>query len=140
MDEIVYLSLDEIVILHDELVERTHTVPAPLIHRDKLESALARPCNAAWYEGADLIRQSVLLTLGISQSQAFLDGNKRAAFAAADVFLRVNGLVYSGVPLEFARWLESVAEAATSSARETEVDRFEVWLRTQVVAAPADSS
>jgi hypothetical protein len=41
--------------------------------------------------------------VGVSQAQAFLDGNKRAAFAIADVFLRINGLVYQGDPMARSR-------------------------------------
>ena len=65
---------------------------------------------AAHYERADVIRQCALMAVGISQAQAFVDGNKRTAFAAADVFLRLNGLYISGNPVEMAQQLEHVAE------------------------------
>ena len=70
----------------------------------------------------------MLLAVGISQSQAFLDGNKRAAFAAMDVFLRVNGIVYPGESLPLAKWIEAVAEADRAS-RDAMTDQFEDWLR-----------
>src|SRR4051794_2643041 len=95
---------------------------SPLLHPDKLESAVARPRNAAWYEEADLLRQAVILAVAISQSQAFLDGNKRAAFSAADVFLRINGQIYNGDSLEMAIRLESVAEATSGPLRDAEQD------------------
>ena len=128
MAEVRYLTLEEVIALHDEAVARCGGRAAPLVHPHKLDSALNRPRNAAGYEGADLIRQSVLLAVGISQSQAFLDGNKRAAFAAMDVFLRVNGIVYPGESLPLAKWIEAVAEADRAS-RDAMTDQFEDWLR-----------
>ncbi len=35
-----------------------------------------RPRMAAYYSEADIIYQAALLAVGISQAQAFLDGNK----------------------------------------------------------------
>ena len=137
MAETLYLTLDEIIALHDEILERMGSSHAPLIHRDTLESALNRPRTAAWYEEADLIRQAVLLAIGISQSQAFLDGNKRAAFAATRVFLQMNCLLYRGDSLEIARWLKLVAEEPSGPGRDAVSDHFEAWLRTQVI--PDDS-
>ena len=122
-DETHYLSLADVVELHDGICEIMGSPPSPLIDPAKLDSALSRPRNAAYYEGADLVAQAVVLAVGISQAQAFLDGNKRAGFAAADVFLRFNGLAFSGDALEFARWLERVAEA-NKPARDIEAARL----------------
>ena len=132
VDEPEYLTLDLVISLHDAIVERTGSPHSPLIHPDKLDSALNRPRQAAWYEGADLIRQAVVLAVGISQSQAFLDGNKRAAFAAFRVFLKVNGLFCQGDPLEIAQQLEAVAEATGGPERERKTDAFEAWVRDRV--------
>ncbi len=77
------------------------------------------------------MRQSVLLAVGISQSQAFGDGNKRAAFQTAIVFLELNGLIFHGDTMELARWLIAVAETPRSD-RNAAADRFEEWLRGQV--------
>ncbi len=38
-----------------------------------------------------LLQQAAALLIGISQAQAFVDGNKRTAWIALDVFLRLNG-------------------------------------------------
>lgn len=136
MAEVRYLTLDEVIGLHTEILEWTGSPESPLLRAGDLESVLAKPRNAAWYEGADLIRQAVLLGVGISQSQAFLDGNKRAAFAAADVFLRINGFVFEGNPMDLARWLEAVAEASRE-LRDTRTAEFESWLRPFVAPIPA---
>jgi death-on-curing protein len=85
---------------------------------------------AAWYEDADIVRQAALLAVGISQAQAFVDGNKRTAFATLDAFLWVNGWEYVADPMELARQLEQAAIPATDAV--TATDAFEAWLRDNV--------
>lgn len=96
-----------------------------------LESAVMRPRMAAFYEGADLVRQGVLLAVGISQPQAFVDGNKRAALAATDVFLILNGVRFAGDYLELARQIEAVAAPGLNA--EDATNEFETWLRARVI-------
>jgi len=75
---------------------------------------------AEHYEGADVVRQAALLASGISQAQAFMDGNKRTAFLATDVFLERNGLVLTGDPLAFVqRELRLVRELWDRTQRRT---------------------
>jgi death-on-curing protein len=85
---------------------------------------------AAYYEGADIVRQATVLAIGISRAQAFVDGNKRTAYAALDTFLRLNQLAFSGRPLDLAQQLEAVASRADSLDAAT--DRVEAWLRDKV--------
>lgn len=61
--------------------------------RDKgaVESALASAKNAWFYLTGDVHDVAAAYAYHIAQSQAFLDGNKRTAMAAAIVFLVVNG-------------------------------------------------
>jgi len=98
-----------------------------------LESAVMRPQMAEHCEDADLIRQAALLAVGISQAQAYLDGNKRTAYHATLVFLKVNGLALrlEDGGLRMAGELEKVAERADSLEAATE--RFEAWLRAQPI-------
>lgn len=89
-----------------------------------------RPQMAAHYADADLVEQAALLAVGISQAQAFVEGNKRTAFIAADIFLQANGCLFTGNPLEMAHQLEAVA---TRKGREDEATaRFTDWLRRHV--------
>src|SRR4051812_15011855 len=82
-----------------------------------LQSAVQRPIAAAYYSGAILIEQAVILATAISQAQAFVDGNKRAAFQALDLFLYLNGKEFVAEPLALADQLIAVARA--SNDRET---------------------
>jgi death on curing protein len=56
-----------------------------------LESALARPLNKAAYGEPDLFELAAAYLFGIVKNHPFVDGNKRTALAAADVFLADNG-------------------------------------------------
>src|SRR5215207_2690307 len=103
MAELRYPTLAEVIAIHEKVMRGLGDAPRPLRVEGLLESALTRPQMAAYYEGADIVRQATLLGLGISQAQAFLDGNKRTAFATLDAFLWVNRWEYVGEPLVLAQ-------------------------------------
>lgn len=86
-----------------------------------------RPQMAAYHEGADIVRQAALLGAGISQAQAFLDGNKRTAYLVLNTFFRMNDLTYGGDRLALARQFERFAEH--SNEPDEAIDTFEAWLR-----------
>ena len=83
----VYPTLEEALYLHDRLIERFGGSPGV---RDLglLESALARP-RSGYYESLSL--QAAALMQSLSQNHAFIDGNKRIAFALTAVSLHLNG-------------------------------------------------
>jgi death-on-curing protein len=125
-----YPTLAEVIAIHEKVMRGLGEAPRPLRDEGLLESALTRPQMAAYYEGADIVRQATLLGTGISQAQAFLDGNKRTAFQTLDAFLWVNGWEYVGDPLELARQFERFAER--SNETDEAIDAFEAWLRQYV--------
>jgi death-on-curing protein len=57
-----------------------------------LESALHRPVQKEAYGEPDLPELAAAYLFGIAKNHPFVDGNKRTAFAAADLFLYFNGL------------------------------------------------
>ncbi len=58
-----------------------------------LESALARPQNAAAYDPEITVFDlAALYCVGIVKNHPFVDGNKRTSLLAARVFLTLNGL------------------------------------------------
>jgi death on curing protein len=129
-----YLSLADVVAIHEKAMRRLGDEPKPLRDEGILESAVMRPQMAAYYEGADIVRQAALLGVGISQAQAFLDGNKRTAYLALNTFLRMNGSTYTGDRLALARQFERFAER--SNEPDEAIDAFEVWLRQYVQPRP----
>lgn len=132
MAEVEYLSVADLIALHEAIMERTGSGPAPLRDEGLLESAAMRPQTAAYDEGADLVRQAALLAIGISQNQPFMEGNKRTAYAALDTFLRLNGQAYDGEPIARSAQLERIAERPGSLGVAT--DAFEAWLRQRVTS------
>ena len=82
-----YPTLEEALFLHTRLLEVFGGAQGV---RDMglLESALARP-KSGYYES--LTEQAAALMHSIAMNHCFIDGNKRVAFALADVFLRLNG-------------------------------------------------
>lgn len=130
METTKYLQIAEVIEIHIQFLGRTGVQSQGIRDPDLLESAIARPQMAAYYESADIIRQATLLAVGISQTQPFVDGNKRTAFAVSQTFLRMNGVKTIGDGLDFAKQLEAVAERTGSLSDAT--DEFENWLRKHV--------
>ncbi|HET8523157.1 MAG TPA: type II toxin-antitoxin system death-on-curing family toxin [Thermomicrobiales bacterium] len=124
-----WLDVADVIALHEAIMSRMGWSPAPLRDEGALESAVMRAQMAAFYEGADLVHQAALLAIGISQAQAFIDGNKRTADAALELFLAINGVPLTIDPLDVARELERIAEAED---RVSAAEAFEVWLRQAV--------
>jgi death-on-curing protein len=86
-DRVQFLSVNEVIEIHRRVIERFGGTAGV---RDKglLESALFRP-QTGYYE--DLAEMAAALIESLLLNHAFIDGNKRVAFFATDVFLRLNG-------------------------------------------------
>jgi len=83
----LYPTIAEALALHERLIERFGGTPGI---RDKglLQSALARP-QSGYYPSLSL--EAAALMQSLTQNHAFVDGNKRVAFALTAIFLRMNG-------------------------------------------------
>jgi|SRR5580658_5256893 death-on-curing protein len=82
-----YLTMAEALAIHTDQIERyggSHGIRDPGL----LEAALYRP-QTGYY--ADLMEEAAALWESLSQNHAFIDGNKRTAFAATYTFLAING-------------------------------------------------
>ena len=87
-----YVLLEEVLAFHAEIKGVPPQAARDHVHRlDRLESALARPRNAAGYEGADLGGQAATLMWGLVRGHPFIDGNKRTALVVTRVFVELNG-------------------------------------------------
>jgi death-on-curing protein len=85
-----WLPLEEVLDITQEVVAKT-AEPSVLLDAGKQESALARPRNH-WEHGEDdTLTLAIILIVGIAQNHAFLQGNKRTGFIAAELFLNING-------------------------------------------------
>jgi death-on-curing protein len=81
------LSVDEVLLIHERLVA-TFGGPRGVRDQGLLESALFRP-QTGYYR--DLSEMASALFESLLMNHPFVDGNKRVAFFATDVFLRLNG-------------------------------------------------
>ena len=74
-----------------------------------VDSALASAKNTFWYAGGDLFDIAAAYAFHLAESQAFVDGNKRVAAAAALVFLDINGARLLSAPDELERAMIQIA-------------------------------
>jgi death-on-curing protein len=79
-----------------------------------LESALARPINKFGYGESDLAALAAAYAFGIARNHPFVDGNKRAAFAAIIVFLGLNGYDFDVLPEQATAMILSLAAGEVS--------------------------
>ncbi len=118
----LWIDRAALIAIHDmQLAE--HGGGAGLRDGNLLESALAKPENLAAYGDPDVAALAAAYGYGISRNHAFIDGNKRTALVAAELFLQLNG------------WRLEVDDAdcvltmlAVASGDITE-DAFADWLR-----------
>jgi len=82
-----YVTTADALFFHRQLIERYGGAPG-LRDAGALESALHRP-QTGYYD--TIIHEAAALLESLVQNHPFVDGNKRVAFAVADVFLRING-------------------------------------------------
>lgn len=82
-----------------------------------LESALARPRHKFAYAAKpDLGALAAAHTFGLARNHGFIDGNKRASFMAAYVFLGLNGYEIEATEPEVVTAMEDVAAGRMSEA------------------------
>jgi death-on-curing protein len=124
----VYLTLDDVLYLHDEQL-RLFGGGAGTRDEGLVLSALLRP-QTGYY--TDLIEEAAALWESLAMNHGFVDGNKRTAFAALLIFLGLNGSRLTAKADEVIAFIYHHLEAGTFHK-----DALDAWLRTNT--APADS-
>jgi len=108
MSEPIWLLRSVVEAVHDmQIVE--HGGASGIRDAGSLDSALARPATIHAYGETDLFRLAAAYAFGIVRNHPFVDGNKRTAFLAAYVFLRVNGHVLVADEVSAAMMMLSLA-------------------------------
>ncbi len=82
-----YLTSLEVLALHQALLTRYGGAPG-IRDMGAVEAAVFRP-QCGYYKS--IAEEAAALLESLLISHPFVDGNKRVAFAACDVFLRING-------------------------------------------------
>ncbi len=85
-----WLSADVLLAVHEEQLAE-HGGAAGVRDLGLFESALARPQNVAAYGNPDAADLAASYGVGLAKNHPFIDGNKRTAFVAVELFLALNG-------------------------------------------------
>lgn len=85
-----WLAADVLLAVHEEQLAE-HGGAAGVRDLGLFESALARPQNVAAYGNPDAADLAASYGVGLAKNHPFIDGNKRTAFVAVELFLALNG-------------------------------------------------
>ncbi len=97
--------------------------PPCKLNEGALESALIAAENRAWYENADLVGCAAAYAFHLTSAHAFVDGNKRVAAAATEVFVLVDGAEINASDDELYELFIGIASGTLSR------EQVEGWLR-----------
>jgi death-on-curing protein len=122
-----YLTVEEVLELHARLLEQSGGSEG-LRDPGALASAIEQPRMT--FGGEDLYptvaEKAAILGFALARNHPFVDGNKRAAHAAMEVFLVLNGYEIEAPVDEQERVFLSLA------AGEVERDAFADWVKTHL--------
>jgi death-on-curing protein len=130
MSEPRWLTDREVRVAHERQLVRFGG-PAGIRDAGALESALMRPVNRWHYGETDLAALAAAYGFGLARNHAFIDGNKRIAFVALLLFLRLNGIRFAPDPAEATSIIVSLAAGEVDEAGLTR------WIRDNLPDAPA---
>lgn len=117
-----WLNADVLQAVHLEQLAEHGGAPGT---RDEglFESALARPQNLALYGEPDTFDLAAAYAVGLAKNHPFIDGNKRTAYVAMELFLVLNGFELAADDASATLTMLSVA------AGDSDELRLAQWLR-----------
>ena len=115
-----YLTVADVLGMHTILMQR-YGGAGGVRDPGALEAALFRP-QTGYY--SDIIAEAAALLESLAINYPFVDSNKRIAFAATDVFLRINGWCLKRQPMVIHTEMLEMLEAGTF-----DIAHLEPWLR-----------
>jgi death on curing protein len=121
MKEPVWLPASVLLATQEELLARFGGLSG-IRDEGLLESALNRPRQLFTYGSPTLPELAAAYAAGIVRNHPFLDGNKRAGFMAAYIFLGANGLELDA-PEE-----EAVVQTLALAAGQIDEPAYAAWL------------
>ena len=119
----VWVDPGAILAIHDEQLAE-HGGGAGVRDHGLLESALARPVNLAACENPDAAALAASYAVGLAKNHPFVDGNKRTAFVAMELFLYLNRLELKADDVQCVLTMLGVA------AGEIDEEELAAWIRT----------
>ena len=115
-----YLTVADVLGMHTVLIQR-YGGALGLRDPGALEAALFRP-QTGYYN--DILAEAAALLESLAINHPFVDGNKRIAFAAADVFLRINGWHLRRAPTQIYAEMMQMFESGSF-----DIAHLDPWLR-----------
>jgi death-on-curing protein len=116
---VYYLDMEDILAIHQRQINSYGGTPG-IRDAGLIEAALARP-QAGYYSGR--IEEAAALWESLTMNHGFIDGNKRVGFAAAYVFLRINGIRIDASSKAILKYIIGALEAGTFNKA-----TLEAWL------------
>jgi death on curing protein len=111
-----------LLLLHAESLAE-HGGSAGLRDEGLLDSALARPLNLVAYGAPDFADLAASYAFGLAKNHPLVDGNKRAAFLSAGLFLALNGFRLT------ASQVDSTQAVLALAGSEISEEAFARWMR-----------
>ena len=118
-----YLTVLEVLAMHADQIER-YGGSSGVRDPGQLEAALFRP-QTGYY--ADLMEEAAALWESLSQNHPFIDGNKRTAYVAMELFLDLNGFAF------VASDADAVITMLNMAAHDIADVDFTLWVRANAV-------
>jgi death-on-curing protein len=115
-----YLTVADVLGMHHVLMQR-YGGATGVRDPGALEAALFRPQTGYYH---DIIAEAAALIESLAINHPFIDGNKRIAFAATDVFLRINGWCLQRQPMLIHSEMLQMFESGTFN-----ISHLDAWLR-----------
>ena len=123
MSDWVWLDRAVLIAAHDEQLAE-HGGAAGFRDEGLFDSALARPLNLAAYGEPDVCALASSYAVALAKNHPFIDGNKRTAFVALELFLTLNDHELNATDAECVLAMLAVAASEWDEATLT------AWLRT----------
>ena len=122
MSDWIWIDVAVIYAVHNQQLAE-HGGSAGVRDAGLLESALARPQNLVAYGEPDVHDLAAAYGHGIARNHPFIDGNKRTAFVAVELFLSLNGFTLAATDVD------CVITMLALAAGELSEEAFARWLR-----------
>lgn len=122
----VWVDRSVILAVHDEQLAE-HGGAVGLRDEGLLDSALARPLHLDAYGQPDVADLAAAYGVGLAKNHAFIDGNKRTAFVAMELFLVLNSHELLASDADCVLTMLAVA------AGELDEPAFAAWIREKSV-------
>ncbi len=127
-DRWVWIEPSVMLAVHEEQLAE-HGGAAGARDTGLLESALAKPLHLVTYGEPDVADLAAAYGFGLARNHPFIDGNKRTAFVAVELFLALNGQALVADDANCVLTMLALAAGELSEAG------FASWVRKHCVAA-----